>query len=72
MWEDMTMIAALKQPYEHDHAEDLTELKKLYGHHAEDCARAAELTVDTRRRAQYLKLAREWTEAADALEASTQ
>jgi hypothetical protein len=66
------MIAALKHPYEHDHAEDLTELKKLYEHHAEDSARAAEVTVDTRRRAQYLKLAREWTEAADALEASTQ
>jgi hypothetical protein len=50
----------------------LTGLKKLYEHHAEDCVRAAELTVDTRRRVQYLKLARERTEAADALEASTQ
>jgi hypothetical protein len=37
-----------------------------------DDVRSVELTVDTRRRAQYLKLAREWTEAADALEASTQ
>jgi hypothetical protein len=66
------MIAAPKQRYEHDQAEDLTELQKLYEHQAEDCVRSAELTVDTRRRAKYLKLAREWTEAADALEASTQ
>jgi hypothetical protein len=66
------MIAAPKQHYEHYEAEDLTGLKKLYEHHAEDCVRAAELTVDTRRRVQYLKLARERTEAADALEASTQ
>jgi hypothetical protein len=66
------MIAAPKQHYEHDQAVELAELKKLCEHHAEDCVRAAELTVDTRRRAQYLKLAREWTEAADALEASTQ
>ena len=51
-----------------NHAEDLTALKKLYEHHAEDCVRVAELTVDPRRREQYLKLAREWTEAAAALQ----
>jgi hypothetical protein len=45
--------------------------QKLYEHHAKDCVRVAELTVDPRRREQYLKLAREWTEAADALEALT-
>jgi hypothetical protein len=45
----------------------LTALKKLYEHHAKDCVRVAELTVDPRRREQYLKLAREWTEAAAAL-----
>jgi hypothetical protein len=42
----------------------LTALKKLYEHHAKDCVRVAELTVDPRRREQYLKLARERTEAA--------
>jgi hypothetical protein len=61
------MKAPLKQPYETRHAEDLTALKKLYEHHAKDCVRVAELTVDPRRREQYLKLAREWTEAAAAL-----
>jgi hypothetical protein len=30
------MIAAPKQRYEHDQAEDLTELQKLYEHQAED------------------------------------
>jgi hypothetical protein len=45
----------------------ITSLKKLYEHHAEDCVRAAELTVDPRRREQYLKLAHEWTAAAKAL-----
>jgi hypothetical protein len=66
------MKAAPKQPYEPRHAEDLTALKKLYEHHAQDCARAAELTVDPGLRAQYLKLARQWTEAAAALQVSTQ
>ena len=58
------MIAALKQHYEHYHAGDLTALKKLYEYHAENCVKAAELTEDTRQREEYLKLAREWTEAA--------
>jgi hypothetical protein len=61
---EMTMIAALKQHYEHYHAGNLTALKKLYEYHAENCAQAAELTEDTRQREEYLKLAREWTEAA--------
>ncbi len=47
---------------------DLEALKKLYEYHAENCFRAAELTVDPRRREEYLKLARQWTEAADALQ----
>jgi hypothetical protein len=59
------MITAHKKLYE-NHAEDLTALKKRYEHHA--CVRVAELTVDPRRREQYLKLAREWTEAAAALQ----
>jgi hypothetical protein len=46
----------------------LAALKKLYEHHAQDCVRVAELTVDPRRREQYLKLAREWNEAAAALQ----
>jgi hypothetical protein len=46
----------------------LAALKKLYEHHAKDCVRVAELTVDPRRREQYLKLARDWTEAAAALQ----
>jgi hypothetical protein len=58
------MIATLKQHYEHYHAGDLTALKKLYEYHAENCVKAAELTEDTRQREEYLKLAREWTEAA--------
>ena len=66
------MIAALKQLYEHYHSKDLAALKCTYERHAEDCAQAAELTVDPRRREVYLKLAREWSEAADALEAQTQ
>jgi flagellin-specific chaperone FliS len=61
---EMTMIAALKQHYEHYHAGDLTALKKLYEYHAENCVKAAELTEDTQQREEYLKLAREWTEAA--------
>jgi len=50
------MITAHKKLYE-NHAEDLTALKKRYEHHAKDCVRVAELTVDPRRREQYLKLA---------------
>jgi hypothetical protein len=58
------MIATLKQHYEYYHAGDLTALKKLYEYHAENCAKAAELTEDTQQREEYLELAREWTEAA--------
>jgi hypothetical protein len=57
------MITAHKKLYE-NHTGDLTARKKLYEHHAKDCVRVA---VDPRRREQYLKLAREWTEAAAAL-----
>jgi hypothetical protein len=58
------MITALKQLYEQNHKGDLRALKKAYEQHAEDCAQAAELTVDAGRRVVYLKLARQWTEAA--------
>ena len=44
------VIAALKQHYERYHAGDLAALKKLYEYHAENCVRAAELTVDRRLR----------------------
>ena len=64
----MAMIAALKHHYEYYHAGDLTALKKLYEYHAENCAKAADITVDTQRREEYLKLAREWTEAAAVLQ----
>jgi hypothetical protein len=47
------VIAALKQHYERYHAEDLAALKELYEYHAENCVRAAELTVDPRRRGDY-------------------
>jgi len=66
------MITPLKQLYERYHARDIAALKDVYERHARDCASAAELTVDPNRREVYLKLAREWTEAADALEAQTQ
>jgi hypothetical protein len=62
------MIATLKQHYECYHARDLTALKKLYEYHADNCVKAAGLTEDTRQREEYLKLAREWTEAAFTLE----
>jgi hypothetical protein len=65
------LIAALKQHYERYHAEDLAALKELYEYHAENCIRAAELTVQPRRRGEYLELAREWTEAATTLQALT-
>jgi hypothetical protein len=58
------MIATLKQHYEYYHAGDLTALKKFYEYHAENCAKAAELTEDTQQREDYLELAREWTEPA--------
>jgi hypothetical protein len=58
------LIAALKQHYERYHADDLAVLKELYEYHAENCVKAAELTEDTQQREEYLKLAREWTEAA--------
>jgi hypothetical protein len=64
----MTMIAALKQHYEYYHAGDVTALKKLYEYHAENCAKAAEISVDTRQREEYLCLARQWTEAAAVLQ----
>jgi len=65
------LMAALKRHYERYHGEDLAALKELYQYHAENCVRAAELTEDTRRRDEYLKLAREWTEAATTLQALT-
>ena len=65
------MIPALKNFYEQQHARDLTALKKLYDRHTEDCIRAAEFTVDSGRREQYLNLARQWTEAATSLQTST-
>src|SRR5215831_3360295 len=68
---DLPLIAALKQHYERYHAEDLAALKELYEYHAENCVKAAELTEDTRQREEYLKLAREWTEAATTLQALT-
>ena len=68
---EMKVIAALKQHYERYHAEDLAALKELYEYHAENCVRAAELTVHPRRRGEYLELAREWTEAATTLQALT-
>ena len=65
------LIAALKQHYERYHAEDLATLKELYEYHAENCVKAVELTEDTRQREEYLKLAREWSEAATTLQALT-
>jgi hypothetical protein len=65
------VIAALKQHYERYHAEDLAPLKELYEYHAENCVRAAELTDDPRRREEYLKLARAWTEAATTIQKLT-
>ena len=56
--------------YEQNHTGDLRALKKAYEQHAEDCAEAAEMTVDAGRREVYLKLARQWTEAAAALQMS--
>src|SRR5215831_8914647 len=53
---DLPLIAALKQHYER---------------YAENCVKAAELTEDTPQREEYLKLAREWTEAATTLRALT-
>ena len=49
----------------------IAALKQHYERYAENCVRAAELTVDPRRREEYLKLAREWTEAATTLQALT-
>jgi hypothetical protein len=63
------MITALKRMYEQD-AKDLAALKETYERHAMDCMQAAALTVDPGRREEYLKLARQWTEAAAALQAS--
>jgi hypothetical protein len=58
-------IAALKQHYERYHGKDLAALKELYEYHAANSVRAAELTGDTQQREEYLKLALEWTEAAN-------
>jgi len=69
--QEPTMIAALMQLYER-HSNDLAKLKKTYEQHAAECAQVAELTVDPGRREVYLNLAREWTEAAAALQAQTQ
>jgi len=65
------MIATLKQHYEYYHAGDLTALKKLYQYHAENCVKAAEITVNTRQREEYLNLARQWIEAAAVLQTWT-
>ncbi len=46
------------------HTNDLAKLKKAYEQHAKECAQTPELTVDPRRREVYLRLARDWTEAA--------
>ena len=62
------MITALKQLYEQNHTGDLSALKEAYEQHAEECAQAAEMTVDAGRRELYLRLARQWTEAAAALQ----
>ena len=64
------MTTALRSLYENHHADDLTALRKLYEHDAEDCVRMAGLTVDLQRREEYLKLASGWIEAAVALGAS--
>jgi hypothetical protein len=61
------MITALKHLYEQSHKGDLRALKKTYEQHAQDCAKAAELTVDPGRREAYLELSRHWAEAAAAL-----
>ena len=45
-------------------------LPKLYEHHAKDCARAADLTDDPKRREHLLELAYEWAHAAAVLRAS--
>ena len=50
----------------------MAALKALYEYHAKNCVKAAELTEDTQQREEYLKLAREWTEAATALQALTE
>jgi hypothetical protein len=67
--QEPTMITALKQLYERYHAKDVAALKSMYEGHYKDCVQAADLKVE--RREVYLNLAREWTEAADALQAST-
>ena len=45
-------------------------LLRLYEHHAEECARAAEQTNDPRRRALFVKLAAEWRAAVQELRQS--
>jgi hypothetical protein len=45
-------------------------LTKLYERHAKDCARAADLTDDPKRREQLLQLAYEWAHAAAILRTS--
>jgi hypothetical protein len=51
------------------HSTPMSELTKLYQHHAKDCLHAAELTDNPKYREPLLKMAAEWTEAA-ALRAS--
>jgi len=63
----MMMITALRRLYENHHSDDLTALKKLYQHYAEDCVRMAALTFDPQQRVEYLILASGWIEAAAAL-----
>jgi hypothetical protein len=60
------MITALKELYEQS-TKDLATLKQTYKQHANECMQAANLTFDPKRREEYLKLARQWGEAADAL-----
>jgi hypothetical protein len=65
------MITALKDLYEQS-TKDLGTLKQTYKQHANECIQAAKLTFDPIRREEYLKLARQWTEAADVLQAPTE
>jgi hypothetical protein len=56
----------------HRAVEFVMALVRLYEHHAEECARAAEQTNDPRRRALLVKLAAEWrAEAQELLQSGT-
>jgi hypothetical protein len=65
--EETAMTTPLKKVQERNHR--VTALKALYQDRALDCARAVELTTDPQLRELYLRLAREWSKAAAALEA---